>query len=63
LHRNGGGFYKDLNQVVTSAVGGQFGDDASGYRVVRVEETDISNDYVNLPLQFSGELRSTLKGD
>jgi len=44
-HRNAGGMYRDLQMVVTSAVGAQLGGDKQGYRVCRVSEQDISHEY------------------
>ncbi|CAH1794909.1 unnamed protein product [Owenia fusiformis] len=45
-HRNAGGTYKNMELVVTSAVGAQLGDDRSGLRVVKVLEHSIEHDYV-----------------
>lgn len=47
-HRNAGGKYKDLELVVTSAIGGQLGDDKSGLRVVRVFDSKIDHTYYAL---------------
>lgn len=47
-HRNAGGFYKDLEEVVTSAVGAQLGDAGQGYRLVRVLEDRLSHHYYRL---------------
>lgn len=47
-HRNAGGFYQDLEVVVTSAVGGQLGSDPHGVRIVRVHEDRIRHRYVGL---------------
>lgn len=44
-HRNAGGMFKDLQMVVTSAVGAQLGSDQPGFRVVRVTESAISHEY------------------
>jgi len=44
-HRNAGGMYKDLQMVVTSAVGAQLGDDKQGYRICTVTEKSISHEY------------------
>jgi len=44
-HRNAGGMYKDMQVVVTSAVGAQLGSDLSGFRVVRVSEKTIDHEY------------------
>ena len=35
-HRNAGGFYKDLEVIVTSAIGCQIGPDQHGMRIVKV---------------------------
>lgn len=48
LHRNAGGFYKDLEVVVTSAMGGQLGNDSSGFRVVNVKNDAIAHTYYEL---------------
>jgi len=47
-HRNAGGTYRDLQMVVTSAVGAQLGEDKQGYRVVNVTETAIDHHYVTI---------------
>lgn len=47
-HRNAGGKYKDLELVVTSAVGAQLGTDKSGLRVVKVYEDKIEQQYYAL---------------
>lgn len=44
-HRNAGGFYKDVEVVVTSAVGAQLGIDKSGFRVVKVLDDKITHTY------------------
>ena len=44
-HRNAGGTYKDLQLVVTSAVGAPLGADKSGLRIVRVQENAVLQDY------------------
>jgi len=46
FHRNAGGFYKNLELVVTSALGCPLGNDPSGFRVVNVSEERISHEYV-----------------
>lgn len=48
-HRNAGGFFDDLEMVVTSAIGCQIGDDKSGMRLVRVTEQKIEHKYYSLP--------------
>lgn len=47
-HRNTGGKYKDLELVVTSAVGAPLGDDPSGYRIVNVDENALQHHYVTI---------------
>ena len=47
-HRNAGGMYKDLELVITSAVGAQLGGDEQGYRVVNVTESGLSHEYRTL---------------
>ncbi|KAH7949242.1 hypothetical protein HPB49_006630 [Dermacentor silvarum] len=47
-HRNAGGFYKDMELVVTSAVGAQLGNDGHGLRVVKVGEDKIEHHYYTL---------------
>jgi len=47
-HRNAGGWYKDLELVVTSAVGAQLGGDNPGYRVVKVLENALEHQYYDL---------------
>eukprot|EP00092_Neocalanus_flemingeri_P034027 GFUD01037003.1.p1 GENE.GFUD01037003.1~~GFUD01037003.1.p1 ORF type:complete len:302 (+),score=62.53 GFUD01037003.1:108-1013(+) len=44
-HRNAGGFYKDLEVVVTSAIGCQIGPDQHGMRVVKVRKSGLEHDY------------------
>jgi len=44
-HRNAGGFYKDLEVVVTSAIGCQIGPDEHGMRVVKVREDALEHQY------------------
>lgn len=48
FHRNAGGKYKNLEMVVTSAIGCQIGDDVSGMRLVRVSEGKIDHKYYGL---------------
>ncbi|GBO05533.1 hypothetical protein AVEN_60295-1 [Araneus ventricosus] len=47
-HGNAGGFYKDLEVVVTSAIGGQLRGDRSGLRVVKVSDSAIRHNYYAL---------------
>ncbi|XP_002739121.1 serine/threonine-protein phosphatase CPPED1-like [Saccoglossus kowalevskii] len=44
-HRNAGGFYQNMEEVVTSAMGCPLGDDKSGLRVVRVFDKEIKHQY------------------
>ncbi|XP_072167259.1 serine/threonine-protein phosphatase CPPED1-like [Diadema setosum] len=44
-HRNAGGVYKGMEEVVTSAMGCPLGEQPSGLRVVKVHETTISHQY------------------
>ncbi len=45
-HRNAGGMYKDLELIVTSAVGCPLGKDPSGFRICNVDEQKISHKYI-----------------
>ena len=47
-HRNAGGFYGDLEMVVTSAIGFPLGKDKPGMRVVTVEEDKITHSFEDL---------------
>ncbi|XP_053550589.1 serine/threonine-protein phosphatase CPPED1 [Bombina bombina] len=47
-HRNAGGTYKDLDMVVTSAIGCQLGKDTHGLRVVAITEDKIVHRYYSL---------------
>lgn len=54
-HRNAGGRYKNLEVIVTSAVGAQIPtidsreiDFKSGYRIVEVDETKLEHKYVEI---------------
>lgn len=47
-HRNAGGFYKDLELVITSAIGMQIGSDKSGIRIVKVKKNEVSHKYYPL---------------
>jgi len=44
-HRNAGGFYKDLEVVVTSAIGCQIGPDQHGMRIVTLKESSVEHEY------------------
>jgi len=45
FHRNAGGFYKDLEVIVTSAIGCQIGPDQHGMRIVQCREDKIVHTY------------------
>lgn len=45
-HRNAGGFYKNMEIIVTTAVGAQLGSDKHGYRIVEVTENQVNHKYV-----------------
>ena len=47
-HRNAGGFYKELEVVVTSAIGCQLGSDDHGMRIVKINEESIEHEYLSL---------------
>lgn len=47
-HKNDGGRYKDMTQIVTAALGAPFGEDPSGYRIVHVGKFDITHEYKKL---------------
>ena len=47
-HRNTGGWYKDLEVIVTSAIGCQIGDDPHGMRLVKVHEDKVEHAYHGL---------------
>ena len=47
-HRNTGGWYKDLEVIVTSAIGCQIGDDPHGMRLVKVHEEKVEHAYHGL---------------
>lgn len=47
-HRNAGGFYKELEVIVTSAIGCQLGSDDHGMRLVKVHEDVIEHEYLSL---------------
>merc|ERR1719259_1543214 len=54
-HRNAGGFWtstedssKKVECIVSSAVGAQLGDDASGIRIVKVDDNEISHQYYSI---------------
>lgn len=48
-HRNAGGWFEDMELVVTSAIGAQCGSDRSGVRIVRVLENSIEHKYYAMP--------------
>ncbi|XP_067010142.1 serine/threonine-protein phosphatase CPPED1 [Anabrus simplex] len=47
-HRNAGGFYKNMEVVVTSAIGGQLGSDEPGVRLVKIGEEKVEHTYYSL---------------
>jgi len=47
-HRNTGGWYKDMELIVTSAIGCQIGQDPHGLRLVKVQETEVEHAYHGL---------------
>lgn len=47
-HRNAGGFYKDMELVITSAIGMTLGKDKSGFRIVKVKKDTVSHQYYEL---------------
>lgn len=57
-HRNAGGSYKSMEQVVTSAIGLQLGSEKSGVRLVRVTDEAIEHQYFateDIPLNFMSQ--------
>lgn len=44
-HRNAGGWYENMELVVTSAIGAQLGEDQSGVRLVKLTEDSIEHQY------------------
>lgn len=47
-HRNAGGFYDDVEVIVTSAIGAQLGNDKHGYRLIEVNENEIKHQYITI---------------
>lgn len=47
-HRNAGGWYNNLEVVVTSAIGCMLGSDPHGMRLVKVHEDTIEHEYHSL---------------
>ncbi|RWS15909.1 purple acid phosphatase-like protein [Dinothrombium tinctorium] len=47
-HQNAGGKYKDMEVVVTSAIGAQLGNEKSGFRIVKVLANKIEHTYYEL---------------
>lgn len=47
-HKNAGAIYEDLEVIVTTAVGAQLGLDKHGYRLVQVNENDITHKYIEV---------------
>ncbi|KAK6644389.1 hypothetical protein RUM43_000656 [Polyplax serrata] len=54
-HRNAGGVYNGMQVVVTSAVGGQLGDDKSGARIIKVQSHCIEHKYYEINLKSNDE--------
>lgn len=44
-HRNAGGWYENMELVVTTAIGAQCGDDKSGVRIVKILDDSIEHKY------------------
>lgn len=47
-HRNAGGWFHEMEQIVTSAIGAQMGKDQSGARIVRVMESKVEHQYYSM---------------
>lgn len=64
-HRNAGGWYHDMELVVTSAIGAQCGDDKSGARFVKLLDDSIEHKYFSIEeiVDFSKENRQWLRKD
>lgn len=54
-HQNAGGFTQDkqLEVIVTTAVGAQLGNDKHGYRLVNVDENEITHSYISVTDQVN----------
>ena len=61
-HRNTGGWYKDLEVVVTSAIGCQIGQDPHGMRLVKVHDKNVEHAYHGLDT-FPVDIDLTSKKD
>lgn len=48
-HRNAGGWYENMELVVTTAIGAQIGEDKSGVRLVKVLDQSIEHKYYPMP--------------
>lgn len=48
-HKNGGGWFEDIELVITSAVGAQLGEDESGVRIVKILKEGIEHEYYPMP--------------
>ncbi len=55
-HKNAEWMYKDLEVVVTSAIGAPLGEDPSGYRIVNVGKEKITHEYVALKDSINFEM-------
>ncbi|KAG8513451.1 Serine/threonine-protein phosphatase CPPED1 [Galemys pyrenaicus] len=66
-HRNAGGTYRDLDMVVSSAIGCQLGEDTHGLRVVVVAADRIVHRYYSLDelgeKGLDGDLLDLLRGE
>jgi serine/threonine-protein phosphatase CPPED1 len=58
-HRNGGGWDRDLEVVVTGPVGYPLGDDPSGFRIVDVDDDRVGHRYVPLPVGDAADTANT----
>jgi len=47
-HRNAGGWYRDLELIVTTAIGCQIGPDTHGMRLVKVKEGSVDHKFYSL---------------
>lgn len=47
-HKNAVAFHEDFECITTSAIGAQLGDDGHGYRIVQVDENDITHKYIRI---------------
>ena len=52
-YQNAGGWYENIECVVTSAVGAQLGKDKHGYRIVYVNDSEITHKYIEITDQVN----------